>query len=277
MVGVVFSPAANTSTTDGTAFTAVSGSTLLGNMFVEASNTWTEVWASLPEAVVGFWIQSHSGSCIIHLAKGSVGNEVRFASVHEGPQQSSGFYVPIPQVAGTRISLAIVGGNKDVQLYYMPASAVPAVPSFTHLDVGPFACSTGSAGGVMLSPTVANTKTAWTEFSFSGETGNVLNGDSLPHQYKYLGLKVGGSGRADSADINMLVDLAYGPAASEVPFLENYYFQLARYTYHNADAHVLWMPWDRPAGDRISIRMQVRQIFSPGDSDEAQFFLYGLR
>lgn len=129
----------------------------------------------------------------------------------------------------------------------------------------------------MLSPTVANTKTAWTEFSHVGETGNVLNGDSLPHQYKYLGLWIGGSGRADSADVNLLIDLAYGAAASEVPFLENYYYQLARYTYHTADGHILWMPWNRPAGDRISIRIQARAIYSPGDSDEAQFLLYGLR
>lgn len=251
------------------------------NAYTASAVTWTEMAASLPEDVAGFEVSGGSGAGVVHLAAGSVGNEVIFGSfIIQGNGIGSGHFIPIPQPAGTRISMGIVRGtataNFTGSLMAVRAADMPAASTLTNMDVGCVNFAANDTQGVGITPTVANTKTAWVEMSHADNTGNILNGASLSYQYKYLGLQYKMQGRADLDQFSYLVDVAYGPAASETVVVEDYAQHIFRYQYTSNHGPIIWFPWNRPAGDRISIRMQIDKIIA-GDSDSLQFYLYGLR
>lgn len=253
-----------------------------------ATHTFHELVASTSESWAGFysvfWEINNNG--IMHFAKGSSGNEKIFASVFNiAGNRSFTTYIPIPIPAGTRISAALTSkfsyNFAAGTIEAVPARNFKSLPNFIRMDVGPFNLTANTTdyltGTVVDAGGTANTKSAWTEISQTSHSGNILQGDSLPYRYKYLGW------RCDLADFgttaespNFLVDLAYGASGSEVAFIENHPMKIKSYS-STAVPHndIRWIPWNRPAGDRISARIQCDNI-TVGER-ELQFWLYGLR
>lgn len=267
--------------------------------FDDSAVTWTEIVSSTSEDWGGFFfniqttttiLAGSAGNIIIHFAIGGSGSEARFATLTFSTfYNTSGMahYVPIPISSGSRISAAICTSNNltvFLGVSKVPASSFTSTPSFTTMDAGPYDLDSWNAAVVPSSLffTIdpggsANTKGSYTELSFTGGTyrgNNILNGDSLGQAYDYLGFHLHLCGNSTKNTYNWLVDIAYGAASSETVFVSDVYVSTTNresFSHNN----ILWVPWGRASGDRISVRAQC----SGTDSTDRliQVTMYGLR
>lgn len=271
-------------TADSTAVNVV-GDVRPANPFVKTGLTFTELVASTSEDWAGFYIVSSQGrEGIMSVWKGAAASEVRVATMPmKSPllaQDSFMMYVPIPIPSGTRLSINIAGRStallNEVQISGVPSSNFAAEPTFTIMDAGPFDL-TNSSTLYGKSPLVdpggtANTAGSYTELS-NADSNNVISGSSLPHQYKYLGFAFGDDEQNQTAH-DRLWTVAHGAAASEVDFITNLYDSVSALETNILNG-VLWIPWDRASGDRISAKMQC-SIIDAADRI-GSVYLFGLR
>lgn len=250
-----------------------------------ASLTWTELVSATPEAWGGFTVQTlglgvNQGVGLI--AVGAAGAEVIIANF---PATNYSFhneiFLPIPIPAGSRVSFAAAGSTTitgSCLITGYPAALFPAVPGVSVCDCGPFDLS-GSSATYGLPPQTAvpgtaNTKSAWVEASQLAYGGNLLQGNALPHVYKYLGLSFVNFRTTLSTDTWWSVaDVAHGAAGAEVAFIENMPIRVAPFNAEINGPGIHWIPWNRPAGDRISFRLQ----YSTTTAKPTGLFLFGLR
>ena len=195
-------------------------------------------------------------------------------------------YIPIPIAAGRKVFMSAVGittVTSKVRIVGVSAASVGGPSGLTRLDSGPYdfdAAWPGNLQGAILDrPTANNTKSPWTEISIltpNSVTDNVLQGDSLPFQYKFLGLNLKIWAVSSASTPNLVIDLAHGAAGSEVIFLQDYYSTWKKAGFNSASMfrQTFWIPWDRPAGDRISVRWQAADISLIG---QMEAILAGLR
>lgn len=259
------------------------------DFFDETKNEWFELVDATAEDWAGFYIYTYcSNTGFINIATGGLGSEVRLASMYNG-NSSSGpglnvQYIPIPVMSGTRLSLSHSGlSTSTVRAWVVGVKADDlTLPPYTKMDMGPINLDGGSSGysyGVDLSPaTVDAAKSAWTEISIAGtysSVNNILQGDSLPHEYAYIGVQFQNVYQSPVFEIARLFDVAYGAVSSEVIVAENLVWNGNNNISANARGDsVYWLKWGRPAGDRISVRYQVETVANDAG---ARVHLFGLR
>lgn len=275
-------------TADSTA-TSISWDLRPADPFTNTGLTFTQITASTSEDWSGFYVSSAQGSPgILTIWTGASSSEVLIASMPgKNPmlaQDAVFMYVPIPVPSGTRLSVAFASAGtatiNEVQISGVPSSNFSVEPTFTNMDCGPFLLS-GSGVTYADSATVdpggtANTLGSYTELSHTGggnDANNILNGDSLGQTYEYLGFLFSDN-KQNQTEQDRLWTLAHGAASSEVDFITELYDRL-----HNAETnmlnHVIWIPWGRSSGDRISARMQC-SITDAADR-LGQVWIFGLR
>ncbi len=255
-----------------------------GSSLVASGFSWTELVASTSEAWGGFMIQLMRLNSIGFgvVAVGPVGGETIIANFHAyGVGQKCEVYLPIPIPAGSRISFSVAGATTETgyaQIIGFPVSGFASLSGLSKCECGPFdlggLSATYGQGSFIDPPATANTKSAWTEASRLEHSGNILQGNSLPYQYKYLGFGFWSAPSASGTDQwKGIVDVARGSVGAEVPLIENLAIRAAPGNSLINMPHIIWVPWNRPAGDRISWRMQ----FSTTTAKRVNLFLYGLR
>lgn len=246
--------------------------------------TWHELVASTPEDWSGIMIQVMAVAQvgIGFIAVGAVGAETIVANFQ---LMEIGFrtelFFPINITAGMRVSFALCGATTQSASAYLtgyPKSLFPAVPDITKCEAGPFDLSGSSTtyaqGAFIDPPATINTKSAWTEASRLDYSGNILQGNALPYQYKYLGFQFWTMPTSLGTD-NWLsvVDVARGAVGEEVLLIENMHIRAAPANSNINFVPILWIPWNRPPGDRISWRIQHNKT----TAKRMSLFLYGLR
>ena len=276
------------------------GNLSLADPFDETALTWTEIVSSTPEAWAGFSVNCYYDSSVqssaashnfINFAVGAASSEVRIATIvptttYRVP--SFTMYIPIPVAASSRLSVAMVAGaNRDyyINIVGHHASDFDVTPSFTVMDCGPFDLDdyTTTAAPAPFFPkvdpgAVANTSGPWTEISFTGGTNrsnNVMNGNSLPNTYEYLGLQPFHAGNAVMANFFSRYDAARGAASSEVAFVEDRAYRLSSSEVLDAAGTVDWYRGPFSSGTRISIRTICQG--GTQNSRVTNFVLYGVR
>lgn len=267
--------------------------TMVADPFDPSQFTLGEIVNSTAEDWAGFYVNTHQRNFdtdygIMIVCKGAIGSEVRVASMpylgYNRADYRMSIYVPVPIPAGTRLtvgasSIALI--TIECQIVGVPSSNFAAEPNFTVMDCGPFNLE-GDVATYALTPTVdpggtTNTKGPYTELSITGGVNsgnNVLNGDQLDHQYGYLGFLIGDNRNPASRSRAMLYDLAHGAAASETNVLTELCAS-GDSQETGGPIGVVWIPWDRPAGDRIAARMQS----STSDATDrvGSVLMFGLR
>lgn len=255
-----------------------------GSSLAASSLTWHELVASTPEDWSGFMIQAIAVAQpgIGFVAVGAVGAETIIANFQVyGYGFKTELFFPISIAAGMRVSFAVCGATTQNATAYLtgyPKSMFPAVPGITKCEAGPFDLSgsstTYSQGAFIDPPATINTKSAWTEASRLEYSGNILQGNALPYQYKFLGLQFWAIPTSSATD-NWLsvVDVARGAVGEEVLLVENMHIRAAPTSSIINFLPILWLPWNRPAGDRISWRIQHNKT----TAKRMSLFLYGLR
>lgn len=246
--------------------------------------TWHELVAAVPEDWSGFTIQAMAVAQvgIGFVAVGAVGAETiiaNFQLMHYGFKTELFFPIPIP--AGARVSFASCGATTQNVTAYLtgyPKSLFPATPGVSKVEAGPFDLGGSSAtygqGSVIDPPATINEKSAWTEASRLEYSGNILQGGALPYQYKFLGFQFWTMPTSLGTD-NWLsvVDVARGAVGEEVLIVENMHIRAAPSSAIINFVPILWVPWNRPPGDRISWRIQHNKT----TAKRMSLFLYGLR
>lgn len=260
--------------------------------FTATEVTWVEIVASVPEDWAGFYIHFQSDErAIVQVALGAAGSEQRIVIMPTFRNNSSdrrrAMFVPIPILAGERVSINLMArtSNSSYEIGITGMKSGPDLSNFpfTHLDCGPFDLSDNSSlygYPLLIDPgAVPNTWSPWVEMrisSYPGDRNNVIDGSSLLHQYKYLGVSLGCSASAYTDGATRETEVAYGPAGGEVSVVH-----LKDLTnggddmYWGGESGIAWFPWDQPAGTRVSIRHR-ESTGSPSDRN-VEPFLYGLR
>lgn len=276
----------NTGTTTAFSFTSDQRE---ADPFDETNITWTEVDSSIGEDWDGFTISlttqyQRFGPFLV--ATGAAGSESIIAVVPCNPfrsQRTFTMYVPIPISSGTRIAVGASTSQANTiqgQIEGDPAANHSVHPTFTRLDSGPYNLENnsntyGRAPEVDCGAT-AHTKSGYVELSWTSGNGNnnLLNGDSLDHDYPWFGIVSGRFGDTSWLDATFLYDIATGAAASETIQFADRFCHTRTYELGN-DAAAMFETDVFGSGDRVSCRAQC----SITDSSERVFspYLLGLR
>ncbi|NIZ63514.1 hypothetical protein DL239_21390 [Sedimentitalea sp. CY04] len=214
----------------------------------------------------------------LSVAIGDVGNETRIATVQPGQGNAArGFcqnYVPLPVAAGTRLSTFHSGWSTCP--YHVGISGVKAgdlpLPPYKFLDLGPCdldaTTSAYGKGAVVPGATVDDTPTPWTELTIVGgqsTPNNLMQGSGLLHDYAELGFMFTNVYNNPTSTVSRRIELAYGSPGSEVAFAELDWRLPTNQNDGQPDASPTWVPWGRPAGDRISARYKTTEaVNDPG-------------
>ena len=256
--------------------------------FTKTGLTFTQVASSTSENWAGFYVTSYANQVgILSVWSGATSSEVRVASMPLTPMtlidDGLVIYVPIPVASGTRLSVSIAGrglATADVQIAGVPSSNFSAEPAFTAMDCGPFLLSGGSTDygdlAIVDPGGTANTLGSYTEISHLGggnDANNILNGNSLGSQYKYIGFAFSDDSQ-NQLNQDRLWTVAHGAAASEVDFITALHDVVVG-SETNKLKSVVWIPWDRALGDRLSAKMQSSDIGAA--TRLGQVAIYGLR
>ena len=246
--------------------------------------TWVELEASTPVTFGGFLVKVGTASTknergVIKIATGAAGSEVEIVRLPSRLLERAGpvsVFVPVAIPSGSRVSVAAAnsgGFSRVIQVIGYPESEIGAAP-FSVMDVGPFrsgAQADYARGVEVIAAATAHTKGAWTEVS-QDTAVNRISGDALPHDYDHLGLMfLSASNPIASA---VLVDLAVGPAGSEVIIAENLGFnEFAGSGSAPSWPSILWISASViPSGSRISARIQCSEA-----SRAIELLLAGVR
>ena len=246
-------------------------------------STWQELIASTSENWAGFtFYSSQQYGGIISFAVGSAGNEVKIADLRRpGFGAIIDFHIPIPVAAGSRLSIHFhndANSGRTMAGFIIPqlTSDVAMNPPYTRLDCGPFEfpddVNNWGNGTLVDTSGTAHVWGPWTELTQPTYTDNVLDGSSIPYQYKWLGLSFRAAGGTVSKSYAW--ELAYGSAGSETKVIEGSGLWKQSYVSEFAYSQITWIKWDRPAGDRISVRTRCDDI--DANRRLSWFHLWGL-
>ena len=230
-------------------------------------NSWSELIASTNEDWSGFIFHSSSQyGGIISFAVGSAGNEVKIADIMKeryGVQTT--IHIPIPVAAGSRLSIhhhCDANSSRTVYGTIIPQfkSDVVIDSPYTRLDSGPFQfpLNSGNWGsGTFIDPgEEPNNWSPWTEISQPTYTDNVLDGSSIPYQYKWLGVCFIPRLTDNAGNRSYNLEVAIGAPGSEITILSDIGIFKQGYTSVELYGAPIWIKWDRPPGDRISARIR---------------------
>lgn len=262
---------------------AFAGDTVLPDLS-ETNLTWHEAFAATNEDWGGFHVHVWIGyKGFIAIAIGASGSETYIAQlpVHGRTKLKNEFYIPVPVPAGTRVSVAVTCKNiRDVQVQVIgaPATGFAAMPPYTQLVSGPYSLATSAddyVRGVYLDAGIlANTRSAWTEISHAG-SGYGLSGDSTDDVYAYLGFVVDYAYAGNSVPQQFIVDISVGASGAEDANIIVDGFLVSNLAWGTPHPGVLWIPWGRPAGDRISARVQSDSV--DPDRNTVDVLMLGLK
>lgn len=267
------------------------------NLTNPAAFVWSEAVASTPEDWAGFHVSvsgTDNHAKLLMIAVGAAGSEQILATLpvdfflREGESTNFVVYVPIAVAAGSRLAWTWVGSTtvtKPAQVMGVRASDFPGATGLIKFDAGPFNIDApfpdNYHGVIITHPTSNNAKSAWTELSIlsgNSATGNAMQGNSIAHVYKYIGVLLFMDYVADTALYNLSFDIGYGPVGAEVVLVEGIHAK------HQPSAPrmsplalPMWIPWNRPAGDRIAIRLQTDNITKLPVGIDFQAVMVGLR
>ena len=201
----------------------------VANPFDPANLTWVEVENSTSADWAGFYILSTMNQFgingMLFVGTGAAASEV-IVSVTPTTQSYRNWvgskFIPIPIAAGTRVSVAASCNYAAIhylQIVGVLSANFSAEPAYTKYHTGPYDLTATTAlygKWVVLDPGITqNTKSAYTEISFTGSTANLLNGDSLDTTYSQFGFVTNGNFNTANRVSDNFVDVAYGAAASE--------------------------------------------------------------
>lgn len=247
--------------------------------------TWTQIIASTPEAWRGLevTVANAVNRGPVHVAVGASGSEQIIASIDADTRHPRSIYLPVAVAAGSRLSTAAAMNTTvgyDISLTGYPSTLIPNAPTATRLDCGPFNLN-GQFGDYGLlfrydPGSTANTKAAWAEINPAGNNyaNNVLRGDDLDYQYSHVGFSFRKSSTWTGGNPNWTIDVAYGASGSETLILEDHPIA-ANSASDVVQAGIIWVPWGRAAGDRISMRAACSVTDST--ARVLDVVLYGLR
>ncbi len=229
---------------------------------------WNEVVAATAEDWGGFYVtvsELYAKQAWFGVAVGAAGAETYVAQFPViQSSEINRIFVPISIPAGSRVSVCAVADTTRThygQVLGVPLARLPDATSFTRMVFGPVNLSGGFGTygyPVLVDPgVVANTKSAWTELSLPTETANLMNGDLLTSTFAVLGFTIMAQGSSDTVPNDCLIDFAYGPSGSEIIFIADFHRHMRAYGGVVYDPSTpIMIPWNRPPGDRISIRAQ---------------------
>lgn len=244
------------------------------NLYLASNWVWTQAVASTPVDYAGYFVSASSmsssteNSSMIGVATGTAGAEKVIAVIPSSRKNDPNgnfdfsFSVPRPIPAGTAISLSSMAWTNytcTAQVALMPVP-LPQVDFASQIDYGPVDLLNNGGGyglGFMpVFPATAHVKSDWQEITAAGTNNRVINGGVTMADYAWLGLVVRINASLSGLDtMSIVMDLAHGLAGSEVPFIEGMYIR-ARTSFVFGQPTIFWIPWGRPAGDRISVRLQ---------------------
>jgi hypothetical protein len=268
-----------------TALVAGTGLVRPANPWDASAYTWTTVIASTPEAWRGLEVVAanivHRGP--VHLAVGAAGAEQIIASVEGDPRHPRSVYLPVAVPAGSRLSTATAGHTTvgyDISVVGYPTALIPNAPVASRLDCGPFNLAGVFAEFGLLfrydTGGATNVKGAWAEINPGGAnySANVLRGESIGQTYSHLGFCFRKAATWTGNNPRWRVDVAYGASGSETLILEDHPLT-ANSTSDAMQAGIVWVPWGRAPGDRISMRAECD--VSDAAARTLDVILYGLR
>jgi len=244
------------------------------DLYVASNWSWFEIVAATPRDYAAFNMvtnpHGNNGGRLLAVAFGPAGSEqVKYV----GPAFTKGAFglsnaIPLAVPAGTRVSIAAMSWTNALigaQLHFFPAP-LPDLSSLTRADYGPVNLLDG--GGLWGTPqniqwpATAHTKTAWQEIINLGANNVVTGAAGTTHVYQMMGLILSHSLSASALDANAFVfDFATGPAGSEEVFLEGLHSEAINSSDYSSPS-ITWVPWGRPAGDRLAVRVQARTLAS---------------
>lgn len=246
--------------------------------------SWTEIENSTTEAWGGFYVATISPpKGMIQIAKGAASSEVIIATLPLKTYANAdcmNTYVPVPVASGTRLSIRATveaTGTIEGQVIGIPSTNFDAEPSFTVLETGPYNLNntTNYGEGVEIDTDgTANSKGSWTELS-NANTNNVIQGDSLGQSYGYLGLLFHDNANPAQTTQTRLWDVALGASGSETLIAENFHDIVMNTERGALGSAVMWVPWGRASGDRISARLQSTD--TNANDRKGSLFLFGVR
>ena len=248
--------------------------------FDASALAWGEMVASTPEDWSGVGLnligddQHHK---ITHIATGDSGSEVIVATfpapeVADANQRPSVQFAPVFIPAGTRISVGGVGSTnvtRPAQIWGLTAADAGGASGFTNVDAGPFLIQNSGDQEYewvsLTAPTVVDTFGAWKEISHVATTAsvsnNILNGDSLAHQYSFLMPMLHFVDTASNTNVDFVFQIAVGDTGAEVVVSE-----WTAFFNTNDPQNNLWgitaLPiiWGHPAGSRVSVRYRASDL-----------------
>ena len=257
--------------------------------FTPGNMTQTEIVASLPVDMGGFWVMIYSNNRpgIFTVCKGSSGSEALVAALPllTSRGSNSGFFVPISLDAGDRVTVAASHGSSTNpvhgQLIFVPRTDFRQL-SFTRMEAGPFDLSNTSADygtWLTLDPgSTVNTMGAWSLAEISGvNSGNNLINGALSQNYSYVGALFNGNVNSAQQDHDRLIEWGTGDAGSEVALGDPIFQRASGAEAYTTDQIVIWSDTSQQntVGDKHSFRMQA----SINDATDrlAGAILFGLR
>lgn len=269
----------------------LSGTVRPTNPYNIASYSWTEVVSSLPVDMGGFFISSEAGATkgIIVVATGGAGAENIIATVPltSAYRETASFFVPIALASGVRVSIAVATNNTSTirgQCVFLPESDFGMVTDFTVLESGPYNLDGGSSTYADWAPVdsggTANTLGSWTEASITtthSAANNKINGDSLDHDYRYLGALFNSNFNTANQDQDRLWTWGYGASGSETEIATSIYQFATGSEQHSTDRQIFWA--NTEGRDNTSERHAFRLQSSITDATDriGGTLLFGLR
>lgn len=220
-------------------------------------STYTELVASTSRPATGLVVNicgpsNNSIWFLVDIAIGAAGSEKVIAANLALPVARAAlatYFLPLSIPAGSRISFRIQAtlvATIDVQVVLIHGGLQQQV--YQQL-IAYGIDTTTSAGTLIDGGAAANTKGAYVQLVAS---------TSRPHSGLFV-MASQGYIAAFASDLNHLIDIAIGAAASEKVILADYAIRGYQYG-TEITASALWLPIKVPAGSRIAARMQSNSI-----------------
>jgi len=243
---------------------AASRQTLVtGSATIDTKGSWAVVVASTGEPVDGFLLcfaanidtSAAQRGCLVDVGIAPVGGAAGTESVIVADMlyaQHTGFtnaWIPRQVPKGYRISVRLAGSTASqaarIGIITVAGGMAGLDGAMSSVTYG--AVAAGSTGAVLTTATVVNTKSVWTVLSAS-----------MSHAARWISVFAGGPATATNTAAFALIDVGYGAAGLEVPYLRDLPMDISL-TEQSRFCPVT-VPFSAPAGTRLVARYQATSI-----------------